>query len=460
MSPTLVQSKSGTITSGTSLTITLTSATTAGNCLVVAVGGTQSSTNPSVTGVTIGGSADNFAKAKSVNVAGDADAEAWVDPNCVGSQTSVVITFAAGSGTSQGCGAWVMEWSGLASAPTDKTNSGTGGTSSWSSGASGTLTQASEVVIGCVMSFTSGGSLSTPTSPWTELGTLTAGTGNNFAAGYQIVSATTSLTYNSTLSGGAQAWAAVIVSLEASTLVTGTGGFGLGGLGFSGTASVSGGSFGLGGLRFSGAGALTFSGSGGLALGGLGFSGTQTTVAPVIPTEPAGVIATSKDLNEWATASQFFLGSFRGTQPVFFLMAAATQSLTTSFTAVTYSSSAPVFKDNNGAWTSGTPSRMTVMTPGFYSIAWSVSAASGAGHLQCYAQVTTTAANPFNPSATMKFQAANRAATTNITVTSSGGLVPIYLATGDYIEVYALVGSAVSTSLTFAPQISGEWVSD
>jgi hypothetical protein len=103
---------------------------------------------------------------------------------------------------------------------------------------------------------------------------------------------------------------------------------------------------------------------------------------------------------------------------------------------------------------------MTAMTPGFYTIAWSVSAASGAGHLQCYAQVTTTSANPFNPSTTMKFQASNHAATTNVVVTSSGGLVPIHLFPGDYVEVYALVGSAVSTSLTFAPQLTGEWVSN
>lgn len=460
MAPSLIQSKSGTITSGTSLTITLTSPTTAGNCLLVAVGATRSTTNPAVTGITLGGSAGNFAIAKGQNTAGDADAEIWVDPNCAGSQTSVVITFSAGSGTGQGNAAWVMEWSGLVtSAATDKTNGGSNTNGTFSSGATGTLTQASEVIIGCVMTFATGGTISAPGAPWTELGSLTAGTNNSFAAGWQVVSATTTQTYNGTVSGSGQVWASVVATFKASTSATGTAAVALGGLRFAGSGSVAGGNLALGGLRFAGVGAQKFTGTGTLRLGGLGFAGSQTTVAPVIPTEPAGVIATSRDLNGWANAAQFFTGSFRGTQPMFILMASAAQALTTSFTAVTYSATGAVFKDNNGAWSSSNPSRMTVRTAGFYSVAWSVSAASGAGHLQCYAQVTTTAANPFNPSTTLKFQESNHAATTNIVVTSSGGLVPFYLAVGDYIEVYALVGTAENTSLTLAPQLSGEWVS-
>jgi len=73
--------------------------------------------------------------------------------------------------------------------------------------------------------------------------------------------------------------------------------------------------------------------------------------------------------------------------------------------------------------------------------------------------VTTSAANPYNPSTTLQFQHSNRAATTALVATSSGGLVPIYLVPGDYIEVYAKVGTAVSTSTAAFPQFSGEWVS-
>lgn len=457
MAPTLVQSKSGTATSGTSLTITLTSSTTAHNCLVVNFGSTASTTNPNVSGITIGGSADHFTRARQNNAAAVANADIWVDRDCVGGQTSVVVTFSAGTGTGIGIGCWVEEWSGVdTSSPVDAVNGATGTSTTWSSGSTGTLAQASEVVTGCVFAFST--TLTTPAAPWTELGTLTAGTNNRFAAGWQVVSATTAQTFNSTTTGTSD-WAAVVVTLKASTSVTGTGGLTLGGLGFAAAGSIASGKLTLGGLRFAGTGAQKFTGTGGLALGGLGFTGGQTTVVPAVPTEPAGVIATSKDLNGWANAATFFLGSSRGTQPMFFLQAATTQALTTSFTAVNYSASAPVFKDNNGAWSSGNPSRVTIMTPGFYTISYSVSAASGAAHLQCYAQVTTGAANPFNPSTTLKFQESNRAATTNVVVSSSSGLVPIYLASLDYLEVYALVGTAENTSLTFAPQLTGEWVS-
>lgn len=484
MAISLVQSKSG---SGTTspVTVTLTSNTTAGNCLVVAVAAGNSTTNATVSGMTLGGSAGNFASAVALANNSDCNVEIWTDQNCAGGQTAVAVSFSGGTGTGNGFDVFVWEFSGVSvSSAVDKAPAAAGGTTGgFASASTGTLTIANEVAVGIGGAVGSIGAptMTGPSSPWNNQTSVSAAK-TGAVGGYQIVSATTALTYTGTSSTGK--WGAAIITLEqAASSVTGTGSIGLGGvafsgagsetfsatgslalggLAFSGTDSVTGsGGLALGGLHFTGsAGALTFTGSGTLALGGLAFSGSQLTVVPAVPTEPAGVIATSRDLNEWANASQFFLGSSRGTAPVFFLQAATTQSLTTSFTAVNWSSSAAVFKDNNGAWTSGTPSRMTVMTPGFYSIAWSVSAASGAGHLQCYAQVTTTAANPFNPSTTVKFQAANRASTTNITVTGSGGLVPIYLATGDYVEVYALVGSAVSTSLTFAPQLTGEWVSN
>lgn len=461
MALSVVQSKSGTGTSGTSVTVTLTSATTAHNCLVVAVGEANTTTNPTVTGVTLGGSAGNFTLAASLKNNSDANAELWVDRDCTGSQTSVVVSFTGGTGTSNNYVVWVHEVAGAdTTSPVDKTAAaGASSGTSWSSGATATLSQAAEIAIGIVCAEGSAGnpSMSGPASLWTNNGPTTASRTSAISS-FQVVSATTALTYAGTTTSAK--WGVALVTLKAASVaVTGTGTMGLGSLSFSGSGSVVGGNLALGGLRFAGTGVQKFTGTGSLTLGGLGFSGSQTTVTPTIPTEPAGVIATSRDLNDWANAASFFLGSTRGTQPMFFLMASATQGLTTSFTAVTYSSSAPVFKDNNGAWSSGTPSRVTVMTPGFYTVAWSVSAASGAGHLQAYAQVTTTAANPFNPSTTLKFQESNRAATTSIVVTSSGGLVPFYLATGDYIEVYALVGTAENTSLTLAPQLSGEWVS-
>jgi len=82
VAPSLVQSKSATAAASSTVSVTLTSATTAGNMLVVCVVTSASPSNPTVTGITIGGSADNFA---SVVSAGDPNANAettviWARP--------------------------------------------------------------------------------------------------------------------------------------------------------------------------------------------------------------------------------------------------------------------------------------------------------------------------------------------------------------------------------------------
>lgn len=218
--PTLVQSQSGTATTGTTLTLTLGLPTTARNCLVVCFGSTENTTNPNLTGITLGASADNFARAKQTNTAGVANADIWTDQDCAGGQTSIVLTFTAGTGGGTGIGVWVEEWSGIAlTAAVDKTNSSSGSTTSWSSGSTGTLTNPNEVIVGCSMGFATGITFNTPSAPWTELGTLTAGTTNRMAAGWQTVTATTAQTYNSTLSGTGPSWAAAIVTLKAAANV-------------------------------------------------------------------------------------------------------------------------------------------------------------------------------------------------------------------------------------------------
>jgi hypothetical protein len=211
----LVQSAGNTATSSASVTVTL-SPTAGGNCLAVCIGGLAGSA-PSVSGVTLGGSAGNFAKAAGHTVSSftNGDCEIWTDQNCAGGQTSVTVTF---SGSQTDAYAWVMEWSGIAgSGAVDKTNSGSGTSSSSSSGSTGTLTNTSEVVIGASLAacVTSGTSQAGPGSPWTNLAQVSAGDGT-LIAGWQVVSANTALTYSATISGGNGVYesAAVIVSLK------------------------------------------------------------------------------------------------------------------------------------------------------------------------------------------------------------------------------------------------------
>lgn len=219
----LVQSQPGS-GSGSSLTVTLGSATSPGNCLIVCTETYSSLTAPGVTGVTLGGSAGNFASAvtKSVSSTNGVMGAIWADPGCAGGQTSVVISYSASAVLSF---AWVMEWSGLATASVvDKTISGatTNGTS-WSSGSSGTLTNSSELVVGMVASSsTSTTTLVVPGSPWTELAKqsgTSAGIGAVLGVGYQLVTSTSALTYNGTDSTGNQS-ACLASFFEASTVFT------------------------------------------------------------------------------------------------------------------------------------------------------------------------------------------------------------------------------------------------
>jgi hypothetical protein len=212
-------------TSAGSLTVTLGGAnsggpspgpTTAGNCLAVVV---QVFGGATVSSLHLGGGADNFAKADGVLDDNFSDCEIWTDQGCAGAQTSVVITL---SGSAQVVQAYVIEWPGLlTTGAVDKTNHGTTtfGTS-WSSGSSGTLSQASEVVIGAVAATpASTTTLTTPGGSWTELAQLSAadaGETSYLGVGYQSVNSTAALTYSGTTADSSLI-AAVIVTLKAAS---------------------------------------------------------------------------------------------------------------------------------------------------------------------------------------------------------------------------------------------------
>ena len=208
-----VQSSQNTA-AGTSVTLTLPQATTAGNCLVVFVGSTGGSTNI-VSGITLGGSAGNFASAETVTNSTIIGCEIWTDANCAGGKTSVVVSMTGSADIT----AWVVELAGVTTvSPVDRTSGHTGSaggtTGTWTSNATSTLTQASEVALGAVAmlnatTLTGPG----PTPGWAELGTLTL-VGATMQAGILGVSSTAAQTYNGTSSGGTS-YAAAIVTLKA-----------------------------------------------------------------------------------------------------------------------------------------------------------------------------------------------------------------------------------------------------
>lgn len=218
----LVQTKQGSSAAST-LTITLDSATTAGNALIVMLAASGTTANPtSVSGITLGGSADNFSQVSTYGSASDAAiGAAWLDLNCAGGQTSVVITVAGGTGT-LAIMASVYEWSGLYPvSPFDQTANGVStGSTSWSSGATPTTTQAAELWVGAVFTTETGaGTITGPSSPWTNLSQVSQAQGSfndRWMSGYQVVASTGTATYSGTVSPSSQ-WIAKVVTFRLDT---------------------------------------------------------------------------------------------------------------------------------------------------------------------------------------------------------------------------------------------------
>lgn len=223
MAISLVQAKSGTGTSSPT-TVTLSSPTTAGNCLIVCWTVLATGSQPSTFSGTLGGSAGNFGTVLTVN----SDTGILADPNCAGGQTAVALTFSGGSG-SYAVGVYVYEVSGLAaSSVVDKTVSGTTGTTSWTSGATATTTNANEFWVGMASCYqTTTQTITGPSSPWTNETAIHPSQGANFlnsVSGYQIVSSTGTCTYAGTVasSGGNTVLAATFLPATSSPVsVTG-----------------------------------------------------------------------------------------------------------------------------------------------------------------------------------------------------------------------------------------------
>jgi hypothetical protein len=169
-------------------------------------------------GIIPSGGAGNFAQAVG-NSTNFYNCEIWADPNCAGGQASVTVSFTGfqTGGAFNRTAIYVMEWSGInTSSPVDKTNSGVSGSSStFSSGATGVLTQADEVIIGAVAaSAAPTETITGPVAPWSNFAQISPIAAIGFMAGYQVVSATTSQTYSGTVTA-ASAVTACIASFKA-----------------------------------------------------------------------------------------------------------------------------------------------------------------------------------------------------------------------------------------------------
>jgi len=212
----IVQVKQG--SSNTSpLAITLDNPTTAGNSLIIVVAVSGTSSSPSISTPTLGGAADNFVRDFTAgDPATDASVnETWRDQPCTGGQTAVSIAFTGGAGTFA-IFATVYECDDLAASPFDKTASSVNsGSTSWSSTATATTSQASERCFGSVFGTNApaGVTVTGPSSPWVNQAQLSIaqGTFNSvYMSGSLDLVAPAAATYSGTFSSSDQFVATVV----------------------------------------------------------------------------------------------------------------------------------------------------------------------------------------------------------------------------------------------------------
>jgi hypothetical protein len=191
-------------------------ATTAGNCVVVVVNAynTTSGDVPSISGVTLGGSAGNFENGATAGSGFTAGvyllASAWVDYDCAGGQTAVAVS---GSNLvpNSNTGITLYEVSGIITGnPVDQASANVGTSSgSWTSGTTAATAVADELWIGAA---TTGGADNATPAGWTVSRYAANSEGS---AAYQIVTSAGPATYGP---GSTQVvWAGAVVTLKGTT---------------------------------------------------------------------------------------------------------------------------------------------------------------------------------------------------------------------------------------------------
>jgi hypothetical protein len=190
-------------------TITFPNPTTAGNTIVVCAATHRFATNSTVSGITLGGSAGNFASVVAQNTATVTDTEIWYDPVCAGGQTHVAVSFAGGSGAGPGCWAVAYEVPAVLTVDQTSSNFSTSPVSTWTSGATPVTTSVNEIWFGCAAGLSD---LSVSGGNWSV--TDVAGSGNPM--GYSIAGAEAAAAYTGTIAAASD-YTAVIAAFSLST---------------------------------------------------------------------------------------------------------------------------------------------------------------------------------------------------------------------------------------------------
>jgi hypothetical protein len=189
--PNVVQTATASGTSPTTLNITFAKATTIGNTIVVVTGSSSkggAGTNPRVSAVTLGASADHFGVVSTTGAGstGFQSADQWCDPSCTVASTAIVVTLAGGSATTYIVQGIAYELSGMFATTTataavdDTTNvendfsnatSGSGFVSVSGGITNANTTTANDLIIGSISGYANspGSAFSNSTAGWNNI---------------------------------------------------------------------------------------------------------------------------------------------------------------------------------------------------------------------------------------------------------------------------------------------------
>ena len=172
---------------------------------------------------------------------------------------------------------------------------------------------------------------------------------------------------------------------------------------------------------------------------------------PKVPAIYAGNIVTSVQMNALSAVAAFLLNN----KPSAYVQASTTQAMSGA-TSISFPTK---IRDNDGMWASGSPTLLTVQTPGYYRVAYYVPHA--AANSVSSVKITTGTNNPLTPGTTKLCWSGSASASGIVACCGAAGVLPVYMYALDTVQVVVTPGSAVSTDVaTIGPaSFSMEFVS-
>jgi hypothetical protein len=183
-------------------------------------------------------------------------------------------------------------------------------------------------------------------------------------------------------------------------------------------------------------------------------------ILPSVQPVPAGSIANASQLNAVAYACSFLLD-----KPIALVYdSAGSQALSTSLngTVISFGSA---YYNTDGMWSSGSPTKLTIQTPGYYKVSYGIHTQGGTlpTSLGGCVEEVTGASNPLGSSVTVGpyWGSFTVPGATVTAYCSNCGMWPFYLWPGDTLKIlgYTATTSESTTSVTQPSYFSAEWMS-